>query len=124
MVMIRISEFPESSILNFIGTMFFFVGGIQPKTIHLDEQPGICPACGLPQARLKRVDHYLSAFFIPIFRVKKGEPFLQCANCGAVANTSGEVSQGIRSDSSRRCPHCGMPRKRDFRFCPYCGKPV
>ena len=62
--------------------MFFLIGGVQPKTVTLDEVPGICAACGLAQARLKRVDHYLSLFFIPLFAVKKGDPVLICDRVG------------------------------------------
>ncbi len=53
--------------------MFFFIGGVQPKTITLDDSRRLCPACGLAQARLKRTDQYLSLFFIPLFPVKRGE---------------------------------------------------
>jgi len=69
------------SILEKALIMFFFIGGVQPKTIELDEQPRICSSCGLCQARMKRVDHYISIFFLPILRIKKGEPFLLCEKC-------------------------------------------
>ncbi|SPF39937.1 hypothetical protein SBDP1_280015 [Syntrophobacter sp. SbD1] len=62
--------------------MFFLIGGVQPKSVTVDETPRICPGCGLAQARLKRVDHYLSLFFIPLFPVKKGDPVLICDRCG------------------------------------------
>ncbi len=66
--------------------MFFLIGGVQPKTVTLDEAAGICSACGLAQARLKRVDHYVSLFFIPLFRVKKGDPVLICDRCKAISS--------------------------------------
>ncbi len=66
--------------------MFFFIGGVQPKTMTLDDTPRLCPACGLAQARLKRIDHYLSLFFIPLFPVKRGEPAVICDRCGAVSS--------------------------------------
>jgi hypothetical protein len=61
--------------------MFFFIAGISPKTKIIDEKPGRCPACGLHQAYQKRIDHYLSVFFIPLIRVKEGEPFIICERC-------------------------------------------
>ena len=101
--------------------MFFFIGGIQPKTVSLDDQPRLCPSCGLAQARLKRVDHYLSLFFIPIFPVKKGTPFLECQRCGAVSDESGDISTSPPPDSGPVCRKCGHPVETGFRFCPYCG---
>jgi hypothetical protein len=104
--------------------MFFLIGGVQPKTVTLDETPGICPACGLAQARLKRVDHYLSVFFIPLFRVKKGDPVLICDRCGAISSPEGD-SQGAFQEARRgRCPQCGNPVDRDFRYCPSCGRRI
>ncbi|MBW1787700.1 MAG: zinc-ribbon domain-containing protein, partial [Deltaproteobacteria bacterium] len=58
--------------------MFFFIAGVQSKTVTVEDHPRMCPSCGLYQARLMRVDHYFSAFFIPLFRVKTGTPFVQC----------------------------------------------
>jgi hypothetical protein len=102
--------------------MFFFVGGIQPKTVALDDTPRMCQACGLYQARLKRVDHYISLFFIPLFRVKKGTPFVQCQGCGSVSSESGDVwGQRPRTDGLT-CPSCGYSIGPGFRFCPFCGK--
>lgn len=46
----------------------------------------MCPSCGLPSAKLKRLDHYLSLFFIPIIPVKKGERFIECDRCGGLFN--------------------------------------
>ncbi len=102
--------------------MFFFIGGIQPKTVSVDEQPRICPSCGLTRARLKRVDHYFSLFFIPIFRVKKGEEFLQCPQCGAVSGGQYGSTHGPARGQPSRCSHCGYPVEPTFRYCPYCGR--
>jgi len=104
--------------------MFFIIAGIQPKTITLDDRPRMCHSCGLYQARLIRINHYLSVFFIPVFRVKKGESFLECRSCGAVSSESGEIWPGTRTGDSRLCPHCKKTLERGFRFCPYCGKEV
>ena len=45
-----------------------FIAGISPKTKILDQNPRRCPLCGLHQAYYKRMDYYLSLFFIPLFR--------------------------------------------------------
>ncbi|MDQ1336183.1 MAG: hypothetical protein QG552_3133 [Thermodesulfobacteriota bacterium] len=104
--------------------MFFFVGGIQPKTVTLEETPRLCPACGLYQARLKRVDHYISLFFMPLFRVKKGTPFLQCQSCGSISSESGDVRGPRPGTRGRTCPFCGQSVEPGFHFCPFCGKPL
>ena len=102
--------------------MFFFIGGIQPKTVTIDDQPRMCRSCGLYQARLKRIDHYLSLFFIPIFPVKKGEPFLECRSCGAVMGEYEESPVHRVPEHPSHCPHCGQRIEPSFRYCPFCGK--
>jgi len=102
--------------------MFFLIAGIQPKTKTLDEQPRMCPSCGLYQAHLQQIDHYLSVFFLPIFRVKKGAPFLKCRRCGAVSTESGEAWTAVRNRTVRCCPGCGKPVEREHKYCPFCGK--
>jgi len=99
---------------------FIFIGGIQPRTRLLEEQPRMCASCGLKQAFLKRTDHYFSLFFIPLFPVQKGTPFLECRSCATIAGESGEV--WARKDSA--CLYCGAKVERTFRFCPACGKPI
>ncbi|MFO7459846.1 MAG: zinc ribbon domain-containing protein [Desulfatiglandales bacterium] len=102
--------------------MFFFIAGIQPKTLDLEDQSRMCPACGLYQARLRRVDHYLSLFFVPLFRVKKGHPLVECRSCGGVFTESGQPSFALLSGKTARCPSCGGTLDPAFRYCPSCGK--
>jgi RNA polymerase subunit RPABC4/transcription elongation factor Spt4 len=102
--------------------MFFFIGGIQPKTVLIDKQARSCPACGHFEINQKRVDHYLSLFFIPLFPVKRGTPFLICENCNTIIDEHG-YSKGVeRPMREQRCPSCGRKVAPDFTFCPYCGK--
>jgi len=101
--------------------MFFFIGGIQPKTILVDKQARSCPACGHFQVFQKRVDHYLSLFFIPLFPVKKGAPFLICEKCKTVLDKHADRVNVEQKVSERRCPHCKRHIDPDFTFCPYCG---
>ena len=105
--------------------MFFLIGGVQPKTVILDDTPRLCPACGLAQGRLKRVDHYLSVFFVPLFPVKRGEPVVMCNRCGAVSSPD----QGFGPMSTTRygktgCAQCGYPLEPGFEYCPKCGRRV
>ncbi len=104
--------------------MFIFIGGIQPKTVVLDEKPRMCTACGLYQAKLIRVDHYLALFFIPLIRVKKGEPMVRCSRCGNVSKDTGKPVLPARLSKTLTCPFCGRRLEKDFKFCPNCGKPV
>jgi len=100
--------------------MFFFIGGIQPKTKDVDGKPMLCPSCGLLRARYKRVDHYISLFFIPIIKVKKGVPFLFCDQCGA--QSQGQAGNYYRENRSRTCKNCSRKLESDFMYCPFCGK--
>jgi RNA polymerase subunit RPABC4/transcription elongation factor Spt4 len=104
--------------------MFFFIGGVQPKTIRLDKQARLCPVCQHSAVYLKRIDHYLSLFFIPLFPVKKGTPFVSCDNCQSVLDERGMAFNDWRKGSPRRCPDCGRTLEDDFDFCPRCGKNV
>lgn len=106
------------------GKMFFIIGGVQPKTVRLDKQARLCPVCSCDEVYLKRVDHYLSLFFIPLFPVKKGTPFLSCDNCRTVFDERGIAVGEVWKDRSRTCPYCGRTLEDDFDFCPRCGKKV
>ena len=102
--------------------MFFFIAGIQPKTVDMEDHSKMCPSCGLYQARLRRVDHYVSLFFLPVLRVRKGEPLVECLSCGSLSRESGEPWSEPSKDGARVCPECGRHLKSGYRFCPYCGK--
>jgi len=104
--------------------MFFFIGGIQPRTILVDEQPKSCSACGFGKVYLKRIDHHLSLFFIPLFPIKRGIPFLICENCNTVYDERGFRMEEEQAERRRRCPHCGRPVNPDFVYCPCCGKSI
>jgi len=102
--------------------MFLFIGGVQPKTVTVEEAPRLCPSCGLAQARLKRVDYYLSLFFIPLIPVKRGEPVLICDRCGAVSSPEEPVRANLPSTGGReKCLRCGKQIESTFEYCPYCG---
>ncbi len=103
--------------------MFFFIGGIQPREITIDKNPRLCPSCGLTRAYFKRIDHYLSLFFIPVIPVKRGHTFLKCESCGDVSNES--ISNGhpvIKENRKRSCGNCGRAVDPNFKYCPFCGK--
>jgi hypothetical protein len=100
--------------------MFFFIAGIQPKITFVDKQPALCPSCGLLRARYKRVDQYISLFFIPLFPVKRGDPFLFCDRCGL--QSPGVVTGNIYGYNAPLCKNCGRTIKKDFIYCPFCGK--
>jgi hypothetical protein len=104
--------------------MFFVIAGIQPKTVELESQPRRCPSCGLHEARLKRVDHYLSLFFVPLFRVKKGTPLVQCRSCGSVGSETGQPGFEPPRRGQGVCPACGQTLDPGFKYCPSCGRPV
>lgn len=104
-------------------SFFFFIGGIQPKVKILDENPRRCPRCGLHQAYLKRIDHYLSIFFIPVFKVKTGEPALICNRCEIPVSgfdSSGRTHSG--PGAAKFCRFCGKDFPEEYLFCPICGK--
>lgn len=101
--------------------MFFLVGGISPKTVVLDPAARRCPACGLFQARLQRVDHYLNLFFIPLWRVKKGVPLLVCSRCGTLSDPNAGAADAAAPPSAT-CSRCGRALAPDFRYCPHCGQ--
>jgi hypothetical protein len=101
-----------------------FIAGISPKTKTLDQNPRWCSICGLHQAYERRVDHYLSLFFIPVLRVKKGEPFILCDRCEGISPEYGSGFRSAPENNQPQCRHCGKPLNSDFKYCPYCSKRV
>jgi len=102
----------------------FIIAGLSPRLKIVENTPRICPSCGLAQAYLKRADSYFSLFFIPLFRVKKGEPFVFCERCKSVMTEGGTPRQGWKAAGAGRCSACGRSVDREFVYCPYCGKKV
>jgi rubrerythrin len=101
-----------------------FIAGISPKTKKIDQNPRRCPVCGLHQAYYQRVDHYFSLFFIPIIRVKKGEPFIMCARCQRSFNEFRQEFSPFQQETDLRCKFCNKPVDKKFSYCPYCGKRI
>jgi hypothetical protein len=99
-----------------------FIGGIGPREKRLEQQPRVCPNCGLTRAYLTRTDDYLSLFFIPLLRIRKGQPFVSCERCGYVGDERGTVYESGMDLSLPRCRRCGAGLQGDFRYCPYCGE--
>ena len=97
------------------------IAGVSPKTQNVEQTPRICPSCGLAQAYLKRVDHYFSLFFIPVIRVKKGEPVLVCNRCEAAGFESLKTKEQPVDKQPLMCKQCGRSIQTDFKYCPFCG---
>jgi len=103
-------------------TFFFFIGGVQPKVKVLDETPKRCPHCGLHQAYLKRVDHYISLFFIPVLKIKTGEPMLICDRCGRPVSEADPATSRQSPEPLKTCRFCKKDFPAEFAFCPICGR--
>jgi len=104
--------------------MFFFIGGVQPRTVTLPGDPRPCPNCGQVQVRRRRVDNYLSFFFIPLIRIRAGVPFRECGHCRAVFDEDGSERPSEHTEPLHLCRTCHKPLDPAFAFCPYCGRPV
>ena len=100
----------------------FIIAGIQPKRTRLDKRPVTCPRCGQATASRQRFDRYFSFFFIPLFRVSKGEEVLWCDHCqqGFVPRRPGPSVADLRPAPT--CGRCGRALAPDFNYCPYCGQ--
>jgi len=106
----------------------FLIAGISTKIITIDNNPRLCPVCGLSQAYYKRADHYFNLFFIPLFRVKKGKPFIMCERCERNVSDYGENYNSWPGKQNIKCNNCGRALNKDnykdFTYCPYCGKQI
>jgi hypothetical protein len=103
-----------------------FIAGVAPKIKILDQNPRRCPLCNLNQAYYKRMDHYLSFFFIPILRVKKGKPFIMCDRCAQTFHASGAGGDFANQQPGEAgtCRYCGKNLDKEFKFCPGCGRRI
>ena len=99
-----------------------FIAGVGPRKKRLESQPRICMNCGLGQAYLTRIDNYFSLFFIPILRIRKGEPLVLCERCGHASDERGKVFTTGADLQAPRCLSCGEALKEDYPYCPYCGE--
>jgi rubrerythrin len=104
--------------------LFFLIAGVSPKIKVLDHNPRRCPVCGLSQAYYKRIDHYLNLFFIPVFRVKKGDPFIMCERCEKSVHEFETHSSTTPSGLIKTCGKCGKNIEPSFSYCPFCGTAV
>jgi hypothetical protein len=102
--------------------LMIFIAGISPKTKVLDRNPRRCPVCGLHQAYYKRVDHYLSLFFIPLLRIKKGDPFIICDRCNKTIPQSGPDISRRAGYENKTCSACNRTLEPEFKYCPNCGQ--
>ena len=98
------------------------IAGVSPKTKTIDPTPRLCSRCGLAQAYLKRVDHYLSLFFIPVIRVKKGEPVWVCNRCESAGFVAPKPPSRSKTGPPVMCTQCGRSLEEDFKYCPFCGQ--
>jgi predicted RNA-binding Zn-ribbon protein involved in translation (DUF1610 family) len=103
--------------------IMFLIAGVQPKTRRVEENPTRCPSCGQMSVYRTRVDHYLSLFFIPLIRVKRGEPFLLCEGCRRpVDGLEAPTPQAPPSGAASVCVACGKTVDGSFKYCPHCGQ--
>mgnify|MGYP005831831751 CR=1 FL=1 len=101
-------------------SFWVLIGGIQPRRVTVDPAPRLCPRCGRQTATLQRIDHYLSFFFIPVLRLKRGGSILVCSRCGE-APAAGSGPEPAEA-AARFCRFCRKPFPADFVYCPHCGR--
>ncbi|GFR49676.1 hypothetical protein Agub_g11823 [Astrephomene gubernaculifera] len=129
--------------------LFFFIGGIAPRTRTLRTLLGQrCPACAAPSTlRERRTDQVLSVFFIPLWTLRQGIPFLSCDNCGWTSGPSASLLEEreqqqqqplppppppppslppFRQPPPQQQPHAGSPPPQPPHglMCPTCMRPV
>ena len=105
--------------------MFFFIAGLQQKTAVLESETGVCPCCGGRTALSRaRTDTWFSVFFIPLFRVKKGETYSVCGACGYGAGSIESAGNNTGRAGYPMCPACGKTCSPAYSYCPYCGRKI
>lgn len=100
----------------------FFIAGVQPRMVRIEKYTQPCLSCEYFDVYLKRVDHYISLFFIPLIRIKKGVPFLVCENCGVHQDQQGSAFGWGERSKPQKCGFCGKSVEPDFSYCPFCGR--
>lgn len=101
-----------------------FIAGVQPRTVRIEKHAQACPSCAHFDVYLKRLDHYISLFFIPLIRIKKGVPFFVCENCGTHQDQQGSAFEFGETGKPQQCGFCGRSVEPDFSYCPACGRPL
>jgi len=99
----------------------FIIAGVSPRIKILETTPRLCPVCGLARAYLKRIDHYFTLFFIPVIRMKKGQPVLICEKCDRNVQEM-TLEPPSKTPAESVCGSCGRVLEKEFDYCPYCGK--
>ena len=127
--------------------MFLFIASLSKRRIFLGkgitEQDCLnCLKSSVPN--LTRDDSWLSLFFFPVIRLKKGNQTYTCQWCGSPIDFSLSKHErevlvqarrnmaGYMSQQSLCCPACkslifllNIPsNKKTVHFCPYCGAQV
>jgi hypothetical protein len=100
----------------------FFIAGVQPRTVRIEKHTQACTSCAHFDVYVKRVDHYISLFFIPLIRIKKGTPFLVCDNCGTYPEQQDSAFEFRKAGKPQKCGYCGRSVEPDFSYCPSCGR--
>lgn len=64
----------------------------------------------------------MNLFFIPVLRVKTGEPFLMCEQCERSVHEIGQEYEEYLKKMDGWCAHCGRFLRPGFKYCPHCGR--
>jgi transcription initiation factor IIE alpha subunit len=78
--------------------LLFVIAGVRSHTKNLGTATILCPNCGA-YLEIVRNDAWATVFFVPIFRIHRGQRYCKCRRCGVVLpiNTSSkEVSDSVQ----------------------------